>query len=69
MLKEGLLCEGGGLNAEALAKLNQGNKAINGSDGASGYSGEGSVKKSKSRLSDQTHIVGLDNFNKFGDLF
>ena len=39
MLKEGLLCEGGGLNAEALAKLNQGNKGINNSEDGSMYSG------------------------------
>ena len=68
MLKEGLLYEGGGLNSESLAKLNKGNRAINGSE-VSGYSGEGSVKKSKSRLSDSTYIEGLDNFNKYGDLF
>lgn len=29
----------------------------------------GSIRKSKSRLSDSTHIAGLENFNKYGDLF
>jgi hypothetical protein len=69
MLKEGLLMEGGGLNAEALSQLNKGNKAINGSDAGSGYSGEGTISRSKSRISNTTHIAGLDNFNKYGDLF
>jgi hypothetical protein len=69
MLKEGLLFEGGGLNANALAQLNQDNKAINGSDAASDYSREGSLRKSKSRMSDTTHIDGLENFKKYGDLF
>ena len=61
--------EGGGLNAESLAALNRGNKGINNSDDGSAYSGEGSLRKSKSRLSDSTHIAGLENFNKYGDLF
>jgi hypothetical protein len=73
MLKEGLLCEGGGLNAESLARLNQSRKKhkINDSDGESdGLSGKsGSFKKSKSKMSDSTYIEGLENFKKYGDLF
>ena len=65
MLKEGLLCEGGGLNANDLAKLNK-DTNINCSDN-SDYNG--SVRKSKSKFSDSTHIAGLENFNKYGDLF
>lgn len=61
--------EGGGLNAEALAALNKKNKGINHSDDGSAYESEASIRKSKSRLSDSTHIAGLENFNKYGDLF
>ena len=69
MAKEGLLCEGGGLTAANLAKLGQ--TGINTSDNGS-YAGsdvDRSVKKTKSRVSDSTHIAGLDNFKKYGDLF
>jgi hypothetical protein len=68
MLKESLLCEGGGLNAESLAALNKGH-GLNNSALGSDVSADQSVKKSKSRLSDSTHIAGLENFNKYGDLF
>jgi hypothetical protein len=69
MLKEGLLCEGGGLNADALAKLNKGGR-INGSEAGSSFDGDrSSMRKSKSKLSDSTYIDGLENFKQHGDLF
>jgi hypothetical protein len=57
MLKEGLLTEGGGLDASMLRKLNERNSEKTPS------------KKSKTKASDETEIVGLGEFNKYGDLF
>ena len=58
-LMESLLPEGGELNAEALAALNEEN-----ADGP-----DTSYQRSKSRLSNETKIEGLKEFNKYGDLF
>jgi hypothetical protein len=60
MLKEGLLMEGGGLDASKLAQLETGNADNNPSYG---------LKKSKSTASDETRIEGLEQFNQYGDLF
>lgn len=74
-LHESLLHEGGdglaGLSAANLAKLNQQNYD-NSDAGNSSYQGSDAPKERKmarSRLSDETHIEGLEQFNKYGDLF
>ena len=48
--------EGGGLDASKLDKLNDANRAASG----------GSMRKSKSRLDDSTHINGLEAFDVDG---
>tara|TARA_B110000285_G_C15078108_1_gene591907 strand:+ start:162 stop:1631 length:1470 start_codon:yes stop_codon:yes gene_type:complete len=63
-----------GLNANALAKFNQQNRNnINNSDaGNSSYAGSEpplEKKMTRSKLSDETHIEGLEQFNKYGELF
>jgi len=58
MLREGLLAEGGGLTADALEMLDK-DTAINKSE----------LRRSKSRLSDETVIRGLKEFDKYGPLF
>jgi hypothetical protein len=63
MLKEGLLTEGGGLDASKLAQLETG---INGSGVNDPTYG---LKKSRSTASDETRIEGLEQFNQYGDLF
>ena len=63
-------CEGGGLNADALKALNDTNNKtttdINDSDG--NYS---AAKQSftKSKYSEDTHIEGQAELNKYGELF
>ena len=62
--------EGGGLDANALAKFNKQNRgAINDSDNNSSYNGSNpplEKKMNRSKLSDETHIEGLEQFNKHG---
>ena len=67
MLKEGLLAEGGGLDANALAQLN----AINDANSSSNKdpTERRSLKKTLSRASDETMIQGLEEFNRYGNLF
>jgi hypothetical protein len=65
---------GGGLNANSLAKLNKQNRGnINDSDNAnSSYAGSNppfEKKMTRSKMSDETHIEGLEQFNKHGELF
>ena len=68
MLKEGLLAEGGGLTEGALAKLNEQNRAtaINDSDGENpGLEKKPTFKRAQSKLSDETKIDGLEEFDKY----
>ena len=58
-LHEGLLAEGGGLNAGALAQLN----------GINGSFQEEDERDKISKGSAETYIEGLKQFNKYGDLF
>ena len=53
-------CEGGGLNKDALAAFNK----------ETGINNSGMMmSKEDDEISDKTHIEGLEEFNKYGDLF
>jgi hypothetical protein len=53
--------EGGGLNADALATLNRQNNDPSLS--------QSMLSRAESRMSDDTHIPGLGEFTKYGDMF